>query len=186
MIENSHPLFRKREGRAIRQLHEYPSHLFPLFFLLPSPSLPLPLSVCIDNLFMTPDDHPWPEIGSVSRGATRGNQGSKGSLSPPGPDGRCILQLRVQPGVLAVTLTRQASEHYRILDDAVTSALKLTKGFWRKARRRQDYDAQADQDHIELNEWLQVCSPDPFTHFNVTFLTHPSPTISHSFIAHLF
>jgi hypothetical protein len=63
--------------------------------------------------------------------------------------------------VLAITLTRQASEHYRILDDAVTSALKLTKGFWRKARRRQDYDAQADQDHIELNEWLQVRS-DPF------------------------
>jgi len=105
---------------------------------------------------MLPDDHPWPELGSVSRGATRGNQGSKGTLSPPGPDGRCVLQLRVQPGVLAVTLTRQASEHYRILDDAVTSALKLTKGFWRKARRRQDYDAQADQDHIELNEWLQV------------------------------
>jgi len=105
---------------------------------------------------MLPDDHPWPELGSVSRGATRGNQGSKGTLSPPGPDGRCVLQLRVQPGVLAVTLTRQASEHYRILDDAVTNALKLTKGFWRKARRRQDYDAQADQDHIELNEWLQV------------------------------
>ena len=108
---------------------------------------------------MIPDDHPWPEIGSVSRGATRGNQGSKGSLSSPGPDGRCLLQLRVQPGVLAVTLTRHASEHYRTLDDAVTSALKLTKGFWRKARRRQDYDAQADQDHIELNEWLQVSPP---------------------------
>ena len=107
---------------------------------------------------MLPDDHPWPELGSVSRGATRGNQGSKGSLSPPHSDGRCVLQLRVQPGVLAVTLTRQASEWYRTLDDAVTSALKLTKGYWRKARRRQDYNAQADQDHIELNEWLQVLS----------------------------
>lgn len=105
---------------------------------------------------MLPDDHPWPELGSVSRGATRGNQGCKGSLSAPQSDGRCVLQLRVQPNVLAVTLTRQASESYRTLDDAVTNALKLTKGYWRKARRRQDYDSQADQDHIELNEWLQV------------------------------
>lgn len=116
---------------------------------------------------MIPDDHPWPEIGSVSRGATRGNQGSKGSLSPPGPDGRCVLQLRVQPGVLAVALTRQASDHYRILDDAVTSALKLTKGFWRKARRRQDYDAQADQDHIELNEWLQQLKDKVMAHLEM-------------------
>ena len=134
---------------------------------------------------MLPDDHPWPELGSVSRGATRGNQGSKGTLSPPGPDGRCILQLRVQPGVLAVTLTRQASEHYRILDDAVTSALKLTKGFWRKARRRQDYDAQADQDHIELNEWLQVRNRSiPFkTRFRPPDI--PCPSLPSSFALYL-
>ncbi|THU97640.1 hypothetical protein K435DRAFT_58422 [Dendrothele bispora CBS 962.96] len=101
------------------------------------------------------DDLPWPELGNVSRGATRGNQGQKGVLGPPDRDGRCVLQLRVQPGVLAVKLNRQASEWYRTLDNEVNRALKLTKTYWRKARRRQDYDARADQDHMELHEWLQ-------------------------------
>lgn len=103
----------------------------------------------------SPDDLPWPELGNVSRGATRGNQGQKGALSPPDRDGRCVLQLRVQPGVLCVSLNKKASEWYRILDNEVNHALKLTKTYWRKARRRQDYDARADQDHMELHEWLQ-------------------------------
>lgn len=103
----------------------------------------------------TPDDLPWPELGNVSRGATRGNQGQKGVVGPPDRDGRCILQLRVQPGVLAVRLNRLASEWYHVLDNEVNRALKLTKTYWRKARRRQDYDARADQDHMELHEWLQ-------------------------------
>jgi len=101
------------------------------------------------------DDLPWPELGNVSRGATRGNQGQKGVLGPADREGRCILQLRVQPGVLAVRLNRQASDWYRTLDGEVNRALKLTKTYWRKARRRQDYDARADQDHMELHEWLQ-------------------------------
>jgi hypothetical protein len=101
------------------------------------------------------DDLPWPELGNVSRGATRGNQGQKGVLGPADRDGRCLLQLRVQPGVLAVKLNPQASEWYRALDNEVNRALKLTKTYWRKARRRQDYDARADQDHMELHEWLQ-------------------------------
>lgn len=75
----------------------------------------------------TTDDLPWPELGNVSRGATRGNQGQKGVLGPPDRDGRCILQLRVQPGVLAVRLNRQASDWYRTLDNEVNRALKLTK-----------------------------------------------------------
>ena len=104
---------------------------------------------------MLTDDLPWPELGNVSRGATRGNQGAKGSLGPPDTDGRCVLQLRVQPGVLAVKLNRRSSEWYRILDAEVQNALKETKTFWRKARRRQDYDPRADQDHMELHEWLQ-------------------------------
>ncbi|RXW16909.1 hypothetical protein EST38_g8945 [Candolleomyces aberdarensis] len=103
----------------------------------------------------TPDDLPWPELGNVSRGATRGNQGQKGVLGQPDRDGRCLLQLRVQPGVLAVKLNRQSSEWYRTLDSEVNRALKTTKTYWRKARRRQDYDARADQDHMELHEWLQ-------------------------------
>lgn len=103
----------------------------------------------------TPDDLPWPELGNVSRGATRGNQGQKGVLGPPDREGRCVLQLRVQPGVLAVRLNQLASEWYHILDNEVNRALKLTKTYWRKARRRQDYDARADQDHMELHEWLQ-------------------------------
>ena len=104
---------------------------------------------------MLTDDLPWPELGNVSRGATRGNQGSKGSLGPPDAEGRCILQLRVQPGVLAVKLNRRSSEWYRILDNEVQNALKETKTYWRKARRRQDYNPRADQDHMELHEWLQ-------------------------------
>jgi hypothetical protein len=94
------------------------------------------------------DDLPWPELGNVSRGATRGNQGQKGVLGPPDADGCCILQLRVQPGVLAVKLNRQASDWYRTLDNEVNRALKLTKTYWRKARRRQDYDSRGDQDHM--------------------------------------
>lgn len=101
------------------------------------------------------DDLPWPELGNVSRGATRGNQGQKGVLGAPDRDGRCTLQLRVQPGVLAVRLNKQASDWYRTLDNEVNRALKMTKTYWRKARRRQDYDARGDQDHMELHEWLQ-------------------------------
>ncbi|KAF9011865.1 hypothetical protein BDQ17DRAFT_1396913 [Cyathus striatus] len=91
----------------------------------------------------TPDDLPWPELGNVSRGATRGNQGQKGVLGPPD----------LQPGVLAVRLNRTASEWYRILDNEVNRALKLTKTYWRKARRRQDYDARPPYimpDDVEL------------------------------------
>ncbi|TFK75668.1 hypothetical protein BDN72DRAFT_449856 [Pluteus cervinus] len=113
------------------------------------------------------DDLPWPELGNVSRGATRGNQGQKGVLSPPDRDGRCILQLRVQPGVLAVRLNRQASEWYRILDNEVNRALKLTKTYWRKARRRQDYDSRADQDHMELHEWLQQLKDKTMSHLEL-------------------
>ncbi|KAF7329837.1 hypothetical protein MKEN_00247100 [Mycena kentingensis (nom. inval.)] len=113
------------------------------------------------------DDLPWPELGNVSRGATRGNQGQKGVLGPPDRDGRATLQLRVQPGVLAVRLNRQASDWYRILDNEVNRALKLTKTFWRKARRRQDYDARADQDHMELHEWLQQLKDKTMSHLEL-------------------
>ncbi|EED79107.1 predicted protein [Postia placenta Mad-698-R] len=105
--------------------------------------------------------------GNVSRGATRGNQGQKGVLGPPDFEGRCVLQLRVQPGVLAVRLNRQASEWYRMLDDEVNRALKLTKTYWRKARRRQDYDARADQDHMELHEWLQQLKDKVMSHLEL-------------------
>ncbi|KAF8062253.1 hypothetical protein FPV67DRAFT_1507704 [Lyophyllum atratum] len=115
----------------------------------------------------TPDDLPWPELGNVSRGATRGNQGQKGVLGPADRDGRCILQLRVQPGVLAVRLNRQASDWYRSLDNEVNRALKLTKTYWRKARRRQDYDARADQDHMELHEWLQQLKDKTMSHLEL-------------------
>lgn len=115
----------------------------------------------------TPDDLPWPELGNVSRGATRGNQGQKGVLGPPDRDGRSILQLRVQPGVLAVRLNRQASDWYRTLDNEVNRALKLTKTYWRKARRRQDYDARADQDHMELHEWLQQLKDKTMSHLEL-------------------
>ncbi|KAG6829911.1 hypothetical protein H0H92_002934 [Tricholoma furcatifolium] len=115
----------------------------------------------------TPDDLPWPELGNVSRGATRGNQGQKGVLGPPDHDGRCVLQLRVQPGVLAVRLNRKASDWYRTLDNEVNRALKLTKTYWRKARRRQDYDARADQDHMELHEWLQQLKDKTMSHLEL-------------------
>lgn len=113
------------------------------------------------------DDLPWPELGNVSRGATRGNQGSKGALGPADSAGCAILQLRVQPGVLAVKLNRQATEQYRVLDREVQGALKLTKTFWRKARRRQDYDARADQDHMELHEWLQQLKDKCMAHLEL-------------------
>ena len=113
------------------------------------------------------DDLPWPELGNVSRGATRGNQGQKGVLGSPDRDGRCTLQLRVQPGVLAVKLNRQASDWYRTLDNEVNRALKLTKTYWRKARRRQDYDARADQDHMELHEWLQQLKDKTMSHLEL-------------------
>lgn len=114
-----------------------------------------------------PDDLPWPELGNVSRGATRGNQGQKGVLGPSDREGRCVLQLRVQPGVLCVRLNRKASEWYRILDNEVNRALKLTKTYWRKARRRQDYDARADQDHMELHEWLQQLKDKTMSHLEL-------------------
>jgi hypothetical protein len=116
---------------------------------------------------MLTDDIPWPELGNVSRGATRGNQGQKGVLSPPNPDGRSLIQLRVQPGVLTVLLNPQATEWYRTLDDQVNHALKLTKTFWRKARRRQDYDPVADQDHMELHEWLQQLKDKVMSHLEL-------------------
>jgi hypothetical protein len=116
---------------------------------------------------MLSDDLPWPELGNVSRGATRGNQGQKGALSLPDHEGRCILQLRVQPGVLVVRLNRQSSDWYRVLDGEVTRALKLTKTYWRKARRRQDYDPRADQDHIELHEWLQQLKDKTMSHLEL-------------------
>ncbi|TCD60410.1 hypothetical protein EIP91_010225 [Steccherinum ochraceum] len=116
---------------------------------------------------MLSDDLPWPELGNVSRGATRGNQGQKGVLGTPDSDGRSILQLRVQPGVLAVRLNRQSTEWYRTLDQEVNNALKLTKTYWRKARRRQDYDARADQDHMELHEWLQQLKDKVMTHLEL-------------------
>ncbi|KAI6132927.1 hypothetical protein EV401DRAFT_2053662 [Pisolithus croceorrhizus] len=115
----------------------------------------------------TPDDLPWPELGNVSRGATRGNQGQKGALGPPDQEGRCVLQLRVQPGVLCVKLNRRSSEWYRTLDGEVNRALKLTKTYWRKARRRQDYDARADQDHMELHEWLQQLKDKTMSHLEI-------------------
>ncbi|KAI0044283.1 hypothetical protein FA95DRAFT_1608674 [Auriscalpium vulgare] len=116
---------------------------------------------------MLTDDLPWPELGNVSRGATRGNQGQKGVLSPPDHDGRCLLQLRVQPGVLTVLLNRQSSDWYRKLDQEVNHALKLTKTYWRKARRRQDYDPVADQDHMELHEWLQQLKDKVMSHLEL-------------------
>ncbi|KAI0090211.1 hypothetical protein BDY19DRAFT_992433 [Irpex rosettiformis] len=116
---------------------------------------------------MLTDDLPWPELGNVSRGATRGNQGQKGTLSPPDSEGRSIIQLRVQPGVLPVRLNRQATEWYRVLDSEVNRALKLTKTYWRKARRRQDYDARADQDHMELHEWLQQLKDKVMSHLEL-------------------
>ncbi|THH31205.1 hypothetical protein EUX98_g2982 [Antrodiella citrinella] len=116
---------------------------------------------------MLSDDLPWPELGNVSRGATRGNQGQKGVVGSPDSEGRAILQLRVQPGVLAVRLNRQSTEWYRTLDSEVNNALKLTKTYWRKARRRQDYDARADQDHMELHEWLQQLKDKVMTHLEL-------------------
>ena len=116
---------------------------------------------------MLSDDLPWPELGNVSRGATRGNQGQKGVLGAPDSEGRAILQLRVQPGVLAVRLNRQATEWYRTLDSEVNGALKLTKTYWRKARRRQDYDSRADQDHMELHEWLQQLKDKVMAHLEL-------------------
>jgi hypothetical protein len=113
------------------------------------------------------DDLPWPELGNVSRGATRGNQGQKGVLTPPNPDGRSLIQLRVQPGVLTVLLNKQATEWYRSLDAEVNHALKLTKTYWRKARRRQDYDPIADQDHMELHEWLQQLKDKVMSHLEL-------------------
>ncbi|KAH9973405.1 hypothetical protein BJV74DRAFT_798966 [Russula compacta] len=116
---------------------------------------------------MLTDDLPWPELGNVSRGATRGNQGQKGVLSPPNSDGRSLIQLRVQPGVLTVLLNKQATEWYRALDSEVNHALKLTKTYWRKARRRQDYDPIADQDHMELHEWLQQLKDKVMSHLEL-------------------
>jgi hypothetical protein len=116
---------------------------------------------------MLTDDLPWPELGNVSRGATRGNQGQKGVLSPPNLDGRSLIQLRVQPGVLTVLLNRQATDWYRVLDAEVNHALKLTKTYWRKARRRQDYDPVADQDHMELHEWLQQLKDKVMSHLEL-------------------
>jgi hypothetical protein len=116
---------------------------------------------------MLTDDLPWPELGNVSRGATRGNQGQKGVLSPPNPDGRSLIQLRVQPGVLTVLLNKQATDWYRTLDAEVNHALKLTKTYWRKARRRQDYDPIADQDHMELHEWLQQLKDKVMSHLEL-------------------
>ncbi|KAH0831151.1 hypothetical protein J3R83DRAFT_13723 [Lanmaoa asiatica] len=148
------------------------------FFEVLGCTLPLPVprlqlqgreSDCPDSALpmQTPDDLPWPELGNVSRGATRGNQGQKGALGPPDPEGRCVLQLRVQPGVLSVKLNRRSSEWYRTLDNEVNRALKLTKTYWRKARRRQDYDARADQDHMELHEWLQQLKDKTMSHLEV-------------------
>lgn len=116
-----------------------------------------------------PDDVPWPELGNVSRGATRGNQGQKGVLGPSDSEGRAIIQLRVQPGVLQVRLNRKTTEWYRILYGEVDRALKLTKTFWRKARRRQDYEshARADQDHMELSEWLQQLKDKTMSHLEL-------------------
>lgn len=122
--------------------------------------MPLQINMLVDDL-------PWPELGNVSRGATRGNQGQKGMLGPPDSEGRCTLQLRVQPGVLAVRLNRQSSDWYRILDGEVNRALKMTKTYWRKARRRQDYDARADQDHMELHEWLQQLKDRVMSHMEL-------------------
>jgi hypothetical protein len=116
---------------------------------------------------MLTDDLPWPELGNVSRGATRGNQGQKGVLSPPNPDGRSLIQLRVQPGVLTVVLNKQSTDWYRSLDAEVNHALKLTKTYWRKARRRQDYDPVADQDHMELHEWLQQLKDKVMSHLEL-------------------
>ncbi|KAF8274663.1 hypothetical protein EI94DRAFT_1712821 [Lactarius quietus] len=116
---------------------------------------------------MLTDDLPWPELGNVSRGATRGNQGQKGVLSPPNADGRSLIQLRVQPGVLTVLLNPQSTEWYRTLDAEVNHALKLTKTYWRKARRRQDYDPVADQDHMELHEWLQQLKDKVMSHLEL-------------------
>ncbi|THH09288.1 hypothetical protein EW145_g2137 [Phellinidium pouzarii] len=116
---------------------------------------------------MSSDDLPWPELGNVSRGATRGNQGSKGVLGSSDAGGRAILQLRVQPGVLAVKLNQTATEWYRLLDSEVQRALKETKTYWRKARRRQDYDARADQDHMELHEWLQQLKDKAMAHLEL-------------------
>ncbi|VDB84716.1 unnamed protein product [Peniophora sp. CBMAI 1063] len=113
------------------------------------------------------DDLPWPELGNVSRGATRGNQGQKGALSRPDQDGRSVLQLRVQENVLTILLNKKASEWYRTLVNEVNQALKLTKTHWRKARRRQDYDAQADQEHMELHEWLQQLKDKVMQHLEL-------------------
>lgn len=43
----------------------------------------------------------------------------------------------------------------------------MTKTYWRKARRRQDYDARADQDHMELHEWLQQLKDKTMSHLEL-------------------
>jgi hypothetical protein len=53
------------------------------------------------------------------------------------------------------------------LANEVNRALKLTKTYWRKARRRQDYDARADQDHMELHEWLQQLKDKTMSHLEL-------------------
>lgn len=66
-------------------------------------------------------------------------------------------------------LNRQSTEWYRILYNEVDGALKLTKTYWRKARRRQDYDTRAreDQEHMELSEWLQQLKDKTMSHLEL-------------------
>jgi len=66
---------------------------------------------------------------AVSPEARPGEIEAQNVPSLPGPDARCVLHPRVQSGAFVITLARRASERYRILGDAVTSALKLTKVF---------------------------------------------------------
>ena len=115
-----------------------------------------PLSVQISCLLLGAHVLYCLELANVSRGATRGNQGAKGSLGDNDPSGRAVLQLRVQPNVLAVTLNQQSTQAYRLLDTEVQRALKQTKTYWRKARRRQDYDPRADQAHMELHGAFRI------------------------------
>lgn len=181
-LSDNHPTNRRTRDLNISQLRRVPPYTLPQL-ALPVPvyripavisvpayrtyNPPRPSDLLLSFIMSLPDDLPWPELGNVSRGATRGNQGQKGVLGPSDREGRCVLQLRVQPGVLCVRLNRKASEWYRILDNEVNRALKLTKTYWRKARRRQDYDSRADQDHMELHEWLQQLKDKTMSHLEL-------------------
>src|SRR6267154_5235564 len=115
-------------------------------------------------LSMTTPGQNWAMSLEAPREATKDRK----VTSPlPTPDGRSLIQLRIQPGVFTVLLNKQATDWYCSLDAEVNHALKLTKTYWCKACQRQDYDPVADQDHMELHEWLQQLKDKVMSHLEL-------------------